>query len=263
MLDRDSFSIIFNFLEDDIHFIYYCYKNNVKIRGEDIDFSKINIDWNHVSDLELTIEMMKDLSSYLNWNIITSAYKENLEVIREFKDDKIQWDIICSKMRFCDNDIFTRDDYAFCKEFADYLDWNKISRYSGMDELFIHNFADRLNWGTLSSVQGLSEFLLDTYKEKIVWGNTYTNRVLNKSLVDKYNPNVESNYDIIMEDNIEIDDEFNINDNIPFQDINMTDVQHIDLNITRGTQAIDRTMITDIIINIDENSDDINYEQVD
>lgn len=197
-IDPDTFTILFDFLNDDIFFLYFLDSNNICVRRREMNFN--SIDWDVVShEQSLSPQMISFFKTMLNWNILTEIHRDDIEFIREFKDN-IDFEIICNKLRFNDNDIFTRNDYEFCHEFSEYLHWTKLSRFSGIDELFIHKFNEHLNWNTLSSVQGLSEFILDTYHEKIVWENTSNNRAICTDLVNRFKPVDETDNEGVVEE---------------------------------------------------------------
>jgi len=257
-MDRDSFSILFSFLEDDIYFLYYCSTNNIKVNGKYVDFSNDKIDWNHVSSLDLSVTMMRDFKNYLNWDIISEVNKENIDIIREFKDE-IQWDVICGSMRFHDDDIFSRDNYAFCKEFSEYLLWSRMSRWNNMDEMFVHLFSDKVCWNTISSCIGLSPFLLETYRDKINWTNINNNRAVDRDFANRFNPNIEN-------ENKEDEGEDIVMNDIDISNVDMTEVEMRDIELGESIGiSVSRNNQNDVIINFIDDliNNDILYDPED
>ncbi len=188
-LDPDTFSILFEYVCDDVNFLLYMKMNNVKPRNREVDYDAVN--WYDVSgDEELSFEVMEAFPDKLNWFLISQTYKykcteDNFEFFDRM-DNYVDWNLISSKMR-----LGIDDDYEFYERYAERLTWDKISRYSGMTEDFIAKFADNLNWTIMSKCQGLTPYLFETFSDKIDYSQLKYNNVIPQSLKTRYMPDVE------------------------------------------------------------------------
>jgi len=187
ILDKDSFGILADFLDDDLQFLLFLKTFDIRPKDKEIDWD--TLDWENISRQELTVDFIREFKEYLNWDIITNFFLSSEVFIREFQD-KVVWDTISSKMKFR-NDY----DYDFFEEFSDRFNWIKISKWGNMDEHFVIKFEEYLDWNIISGVQGLTEYLIRRFNHKINWENFNRNyhvpQVLRDQLIDEYNPQEE------------------------------------------------------------------------
>ena len=225
-LDKDSFGIVSDFLIDDLPFLLFLKKYNIKLKNRPVNWENFN--WNEISNEDnLSNEFIYEFQNFLDWNILTRKKSHNVDFIRTFPN-LIEWEEISSKMRFT-----TVFDYDFFEEFKERLNWTRISNWGNMDELFIDKFKDKLDWDVLSSRQGLTRYLVEKYQNRINWERIQTNRSINRDLVEEFRP-IPQNEDIeiIEEDNDII---INIDENIQNgeeydtdEDIEMNDMGEVD-----------------------------------
>ena len=195
ILDKDSFSVLADFLNDDLDFLLFLKKFDIRPKDREINWSSLN--WDDISRKELSIDFIREFKSYLNWDIITNHFITSEQFVREFQD-VIVWDIISNRMKFKSD-----YEYNFYEEFKEKLDWVKISRWGDMDEHFIVLYEEYLDWDVISSVQGLTEYLIRRFNHRINWENFNRNyhipQVLRAELINEYNPQEEE------KDNEEVD----------------------------------------------------------
>lgn len=184
-LDFDTLGIIYEYLKDNIDFIYYIIKSEYKPFHRRINLNNCNVVWRRVSMREnMSNDFIDTFKDYLNWNIITEDRKNDMNFIRKFPD-KCDWYVLSNKMNF-EKDKF---DYNFYEEFRLKFHWEKISRYDYIAEDFIDLFSNDLDWNVLSSCQGLTPFLMGKYRDRIEWDEIKRNRTVDQNLVKHYDPN--------------------------------------------------------------------------
>ena len=231
VIDRDSFGIIADFLSDDLQFLLFLKRYNLKPNNREIIWE--NLMWNDISHQELTIDFIREFKDFLDWNVLTNTYLNSEDFLREFQD-YIIWDTVSGRMKFMKN-----YEYDFFEEFKDKLDWVKISRWGNMDEFFIVKFENELDWDILSTVQGLTEYLIRRYHDRISWNsfsrNYHIAQTIRSDAIDEFNTPVI---------NEEIKEE--IKEDIP---------EDNDINILPLPLLVDEDEDEDIDIDEDEDDD--------
>ena len=195
IIDKDSFGILTDMLSDDLAFLLFLKKNNIKPKDKEINWE--TLEWREISNHDnLPFEFIDEFQNYLDWYTLTRIHKDDMDFIRSFSEN-VEWSIISSRMIF--TDIYN---YDFFEEFHEKFDWTKISRWSMIAEDFIDRFVDRLDWNILSGCQGLTRYLVAKYHDRIVWDRTRNNRSFDRELIEEFEP-INDNEDIDLELNNE------------------------------------------------------------
>lgn len=191
LIDRDSFSILYLMLEDDVNFLFFILGNNININ---INYD--NYDWYNISQTTIPKYILDKLVNHLEWNVITKKYIDDELFLRDNKENII-WSVFSNKMTF--GDILS---YQFFEDFKDKIIWGKISSWRFMAEDFIIQFENELDWEILSKYQGLTEYLINRFNHKIVWEELTYNRSIEDDLKNRMlSLYVENNNDNVNNDN--------------------------------------------------------------
>jgi hypothetical protein len=79
-------------------------------------------------------------------------------------------------------------------EFKDKVDWNYISEYQKLSEVFITKFKDKVNWTNISSCQKLSEVFITKFKDKVNWDNISRYQKLSEVFITEFKDKANWNY---------------------------------------------------------------------
>ena len=181
MLDYDVLSVIREMISNDFGFYLYLSENKLYPKCRKLDFKSLNT--NQISQIKfLNYDLIEKYSDLLNWRILTSIHKLDIEFLRRFKH-KVDWKEISHTMTF-----IRINDYQMFREFPHHLDWVLISRWDFICEAFIDEFHDKLDWDILCSSQGLTEFLLQKYSHLLQWKSLRRNQHVPIVLLNKYRP---------------------------------------------------------------------------
>lgn len=178
LLPYDIISVIYDYACNNFEFFFYILNNNLSPQKElTIDY----LNWYTISKRkDLPFWFIEKYAYALNWRILTATYINNLDFFRQFKDD-IEW---CEVNKIMS--LYEFEDYSFFDEFADYLDFDHISRWNGLCELFVDLFAHKLNWYVLSKFQGLTPYILEKYKDKLDLKALKNNKIIPKDVINLY-----------------------------------------------------------------------------
>jgi len=182
-LNYDCLGILSDFLSEDLNSLYFFDKNNLKPKGKPVDYS--NIDWTEASEIKnISLHMVDFYKDNLNFDILIHSFKNNndLEPFCELYADKIPWYDICSSMKL--NSIFYENNARFSHKFKDYILWDKVSGFAGLDEGYICECADYLNWNIISGTIGLTPYLIERFQDKINFDKLTTNKYVDISLYE-------------------------------------------------------------------------------
>jgi hypothetical protein len=177
VLDRDTFGIVYEYLNDDLHLLHFLSLYNLKINNKEIDLKNYN--WDEISKLkDLDYNFIEYFTNKFDWVELTYSYRYKEEFVSRFSENVI-WDLINTI-----NDLDCANySYDFFDRFTDKLDWNKISYWRNLNEYFVITFADKLNWDVLCSAQGLTKYILDNYSNKIVLSKIERNNYIDETLI--------------------------------------------------------------------------------
>ena len=107
-------------------------------------------------------------NSYINWNAISDC-EISKTFIKKY-DEQLNWIILSS------NDVIFKynDNYDFFITFESKLNWNIISRVPMLDEYFIETFKHKVNWISIFEVQyneykSISIEFIKKHKNIIIW----------------------------------------------------------------------------------------------
>ena len=99
--------------------------------------------------------------------------------IRETPINKVDWEKVSRHVESQDVS------FSFIREYADYLDWDKISLYKHTKE-FYREFADRLKWWRVA-ISGIQERKIKEFKDKFEdhydWNEISKNSFLSKKFI--------------------------------------------------------------------------------
>lgn len=73
------------------------------------------------------------------------------------------------------------------------MNWEEISRYKGLSEIFIKKYIDRVDWYLISKYQKLSEDFIEEHTDKIYWYYISIYQHLSESFIDKHTDKVDWN----------------------------------------------------------------------
>ena len=229
-LDYDCLGILADLLCDDLNSLYFFDKYNLKPKGKSVDYS--NVDWNESSANEnISFEIIHQFPDKLNFEILTNTFKNsnNFGSFCEEYVDKISWNDVCSNMRL--TKLFYEDKAKFSHKFKDYIIWDKVSRFAGLDEGYICECADYLDWDIISGNIGLTPYLIERFHEKINFEKLRYNHYVDNSLFEHYLEIDNEDNDIDIDNNIEdIDIEDNDND-IDMSELENNNIEYIPLPI--------------------------------
>ena len=71
--------------------------------------------------------------------------------------------------QFCLEIDFSKGDSKIIQDFSDRVDWNWISYYHRLSEMFIRKFADNVDWIWVCCFQKLSEKFIREFSSKVHW----------------------------------------------------------------------------------------------
>ena len=94
LIDRDSFSIVYLMLDDDVNFLFFILGNNININ---INYD--NYDWYNISQTTIPKYIVSKLVNHLEWNVITKKYIDDEIFLRE-NNENIIWSVFSNKMVF-------------------------------------------------------------------------------------------------------------------------------------------------------------------
>lgn len=138
--------------------------------------SKI-VNWNLISNLDLSLNFISEFKDKLNWDILSyGIIKESEDVILEFKE-YINWKILCSSKILSENTL------RFCYE---YVDWCTVAIFQELSTDFIFDFEKYMDWHLLSLFQKLSEELIIEFKDKVNWTFVSMAQKLSQEFIRKY-----------------------------------------------------------------------------
>lgn len=66
------------------------------------------------------------------------------------------------------------------------MNWNKLSRTSGLTEAFIEEHAHKVNWQWISYFQILSEPFIEKFQDKVDWQSIFLSQSISFDFVKKH-----------------------------------------------------------------------------
>jgi hypothetical protein len=72
------------------------------------------------------------------------------------------------------------------KDQGQQIDWEEISKYRFLSEIFLDTYRDELDWSLVSEHQQLSETFMDKYHELLDWDKIITHQILSESFIENY-----------------------------------------------------------------------------
>ncbi len=98
-----------------------------------------DMDWNVISQCELTIPFAHEFRDKLVWDTVSRQHRLGEEFIRRFADC-LQWNLICGYQ------VMSED---FMREMKDFLKWWWVSKYQTLSYDFIREFAGEVRWNLI------------------------------------------------------------------------------------------------------------------
>lgn len=134
VFNKDILGILYDQLEDDVDFLLFIKKNNIKVK-EGIKWENLN--WSSICETEkLSEEFMNEFSEYLEWNTIVVHQKLSEVFIYRYENE---------------------------------LDWTLISEYQKLSEVFMSENCEDLDWFKLGYAQKMSDEFIIKHQEDIDW----------------------------------------------------------------------------------------------
>lgn len=203
LLDLNIIGLVTSFINDELNYLYYLEKNNIKPYYKNINWTNVNIDWTYISNNIDNYDhdsLIIDFRNKLNWDIITTKKVDDYIFLSKYSD-YINFEIFNLNMNFPD-----LLEYEFFNRCDEKIDWIKISRWSNMAEDFIDMFHDKLNWNILCKTQGLTGYIMNKYYNKLILEDLrynchiertikdeIINRLTNDLVINSENNNIEMN----------------------------------------------------------------------
>lgn len=173
-----------------------------------------DLNWDQISNRNLSLEFVTEYKDYLNWTIISR--KSYPSIYYKLFIDKLDWKVICSHKKL---------DPKFIKKYSKYMVWDCITIYGCItDDIFIEYFEElycsknfnsifenpnctvscdvfdkytsyfeNTTWKKISSYQHITFEFVDKYINNLHWGKLCYNLTFNQDQIIKYKKYIKWN----------------------------------------------------------------------